>query len=109
MFAYDHTIKANPTRGKNIKFFKTGLGVGQNLKRLETIIQENNHNNTVIEYLKVSLIHHHRPCSNIVLKIDIEWAEFQAGGFNDWFSSGALQNVNQLAIELHLPKNTATG
>ena len=53
VFAYDHTIKANPARGKSIKYFKTGLGVGKNLKRLETLIAENNHTNTVIEYLKV--------------------------------------------------------
>ena len=53
MFAYDHTIKASPNRGKSIKYFKTGLGVGKNLKRLETLIKDNNHTNTVIEYLKV--------------------------------------------------------
>ena len=53
VYAYDHTIKANPTRGKSIKYFKTGLGVGKNLKRLETLIKENNHTNTIIEYLKV--------------------------------------------------------
>ena len=53
VFAYDHTIKANPIRGKSIKYFKTGLGVGKNLKRLETLIKENNHTDTVIEYLKV--------------------------------------------------------
>ena len=33
-----------------------------------------------------------------MLKVDIEWGEFQTGGFSDWFSSGALQNVNQLGI-----------
>ena len=53
VFAYDHTIDASPKRGKNIKFSKTGLGVGENLKRLETLIEENNHANTAIEYLKV--------------------------------------------------------
>ena len=53
MFAYDHTIDAIAERGKNIRFFKTGLGVGENLKRLETIIEENNHATTAIEYLKV--------------------------------------------------------
>merc|ERR1712141_132609 len=93
VFAYDHTIDASLKRGKNIKFSKTGLGVGENLKRLETIIEENNHATTAIEYLK----------------IDIEWAEFQTGGFSDWFSSGVLQNATQLAIELHLPRNTVTG
>ena len=100
VYAYDHTIKAGPRRGRNISFFKTGLGIGTNLKRLETIMKENNHTNTVIEYLKVL-------CSTcylwyqtwlFMLKVDIEWGEFQTGGFSDWFSSGALQNVNQLGI-----------
>ena len=53
VYAYDHTIKASASRGKSIKYFKTGLGVGKNLKRLETLIKENNHTDTVIEYLKV--------------------------------------------------------
>ena len=53
VYAYDHTIKASANRGKSIKYFKTGLGVGKNLKRLETLIKENNHTNTAIEYLKV--------------------------------------------------------
>ena len=101
VYAYDHTIKASANRGKSIKYFKTGLGVGKNLKRLETLIKENNHTNTVIEYLKVlrnllvqNLI------ENSLFKIDIEWAEFQTGGFSDWFSSGVLQNVTQLGMIL---------
>ena len=53
VFAYDHTIKASANRGKSIKYFKTGLGVGKNLKRLETLIKENNHTHAAIEYLKV--------------------------------------------------------
>ena len=53
VFAYDHTIAASARRGKNIQYFKTGLGVGKNLKRLKTLIKENNHTNTAIEYLKV--------------------------------------------------------
>ena len=56
VFAYDHTIKAQPNRGKNIRFYETGLGIGSDLKRLETIIKENNHTDSVIEYLKV----HHK-------------------------------------------------
>ena len=35
-------------------------------------------------------------------QIDIEAAEFSQGGFQDWISSGALINVSQLAIELHI-------
>ena len=77
--------------------------MGKNLKRLETLITENNHTNTVIEYLKVlrnllvqNLI------DNSFVKIDIEWAEFQTGGFSDWFSSGVLQNVTQLGISIRV-------
>ena len=53
IFAYDHTINAPATRGKNIKYFKTGLGFGENLKPLSQLIAENEHQNTVIDYLKV--------------------------------------------------------
>ena len=34
-------------------------------------------------------------------QIDIEGAEFSSGGFSDWISTGALDNVNQIALELH--------
>ena len=36
------------------------------------------------------------------LQIDIEGGEFKNGGFTDWFSTGVLVNVNQIALELHL-------
>ena len=96
MFAYDHTITSAAVRGNNIKFFKTGLGIGPNLKRLKTIIEENDHINDVIEYLKVRRKYHTFGKLIFLLKIDIEWAEFQSGGFSDWFSSGVLENVNHL-------------
>ena len=35
-------------------------------------------------------------------KIDIEEYEWSEGGFVDWIASGALKNVHQLAIELHV-------
>ena len=53
IFAYDHTISASPNRGENIKYFKTGLGIGPNLKTLKQIIEENGHQDTNIDYLKV--------------------------------------------------------
>ena len=54
IYAYDHTIKAPPRRGKNIKYFKTGLGTGSSqLKTLKDLITQNNHTADVIEYLKV--------------------------------------------------------
>ena len=52
VFAYDHTIEAPPTRGHHIKFFKTGLGVGQNLRSLSDLIRDNNHQHSTIDYLK---------------------------------------------------------
>ena len=35
-------------------------------------------------------------------QIDIEGGEFSSGGFSDWISTGALDNVNQIALELHV-------
>ena len=119
MFAYDHTITAPPRRGHNIQYFKTGLGLGGgSLKRLSQIIAENGHKNTVIEYLKVIIwtfdeYSAWRTCVYLFLflllkalhifaQIDIEGGEFSNGGFKDWLESGALENVNQLAIELHV-------
>ena len=36
------------------------------------------------------------------LQIDIEEYEFSKGGLEDWIRSGALENVNQMALELHV-------
>ena len=53
VFAYDQTVSAPANRGKNIKFFKTGLGIGKNLKTLENLIKANRHEASTIDYLKV--------------------------------------------------------
>ena len=53
MFSYDHTISAPANRGKNIKFFKTGLGIGENLDTLTNLIKANRHETSTIDYLKV--------------------------------------------------------
>ena len=53
VFAYDHTISAPAQRGKNIKFFKTGLGIGEHLETLKNLIKANRHEATTIDYLKV--------------------------------------------------------
>ena len=37
--------------------------------------------------------------------IDVEGTEFTDGGFKDWIKSGALENVNQMALELHVVQN----
>ena len=57
IFAYDHTIDAPSKRGQNIQYFQTGLGFGNSLKPLSQIIEENGHDETIIDYLKVSQIH----------------------------------------------------
>ena len=54
MFAYDHTISAPAERGENIKFFKTGLGIGEHLKTLRNLINQNHHEASSIDYLKVN-------------------------------------------------------
>ena len=54
IYAYDHTIEAPAERGNHIKFFKQGLGIGDNLKTLDNIINDNGHKDANIAYLKVS-------------------------------------------------------
>ena len=83
--AYDHTVKFPATRGQNTHFHKTGLGIGSHLETLEALIKENNHTDHDIEYLK----------------IDIEGGEFLQGGFDDWFKTDVLRNINQVALEIH--------
>ena len=51
IYAYDHTVSHPEKIDKNIRFFKTGLGFGENLKSLKQLMEENNHNQ--IDYLKV--------------------------------------------------------
>jgi len=83
IWAYDHTVDFPDTRGRNINFFNFGPGIGKNLDPFSNHIQKNGHNSMIIEYLKVDI-------------------KLREGGLKDWLSSGALKNVNQLAIELHL-------
>merc|ERR1712106_400828 len=85
--AYDHTIEAPAQRGQNIQFHKLGLGTEENMNTLDRIIQDNGHGGVTIEYLKV----------------DIEGHELGPGGLQHWIQTGALHQVNQLALELHLP------
>ena len=53
IWAYDHTVDFPAKRGKDIHFFKLGLGVGESLDTLGHHVQKNKHNSTIIEYLKV--------------------------------------------------------
>ena len=72
-------------------------------------MKQNNHTGTVIEYLKVSMIYHSFALTDSdsdVDQADIEGAEWSTGGFSDWFATGVLTNVNQLAMELHVRQNS---
>ena len=55
VFAYDHTISAPAERGENIKFFKTGLGIGEHLETLRNLINQNHHEASTIDYIKVQI------------------------------------------------------
>ena len=46
-------MNAPARRGKNIHFFETGIGFGQNLKPLSDLIRRNEHQHASIDYLKV--------------------------------------------------------
>ena len=59
-------------------------GDDKNYQTLDQILQENGHTNTKISYLK----------------LDIESHELS--GLPLWLKSGALDNVEQLAMEVHL-------
>ena len=43
----------------------------------------------------------------LTIQIDVEGTEFTDGGLKDWIQSGALKNVNQIALELHVVQNKA--
>ena len=88
VYAYDPTIDHAAVRSKNIAFKKIGVvGEANNDKSYQTlnqILRENGHTQTKISYLK----------------LDIEAHELS--GLPLWLRSGALENVEQLAIEVHL-------
>ena len=86
--AYDPTIDHAEARGTNIRFKKIGV-VGdpsndKSYQTLDQILKDNHHTDTKISYLK----------------LDIETHELT--GLPIWLKSGALNNVEQLAIEVHL-------
>eukprot|EP00090_Calanus_glacialis_P001572 TRINITY_DN11142_c0_g1_i1.p1 TRINITY_DN11142_c0_g1~~TRINITY_DN11142_c0_g1_i1.p1 ORF type:complete len:285 (+),score=58.91 TRINITY_DN11142_c0_g1_i1:108-962(+) len=84
--AYDPTVDHPAKLGQNIYFTKLGLSnaTSENMDTLANILTRNGHTNTVVEYLK----------------IDIEGHELS--GFSNWLATGALRNVNQMALELHM-------
>ena len=84
--AHDPTVDFPARRGDNIHFYKKGLSEkkDETTDTLANILAENGHTESVVEYLK----------------IDIE--EHELAAFPDWLATGALKNVNQVALELHL-------
>ena len=91
VFAYDPTVTFEENRSANVKFKKWGV-VGppskdENYKTLNEILRINGHSDTKISYLKV----------------DIEGSEI--AGLPLWLESGVLDNVQQIALEIHLDVN----
>ena len=86
--AFDPSVDYPATRGKHITFEKLGVSAkvdtGQKLDTLSSILKKYNHQDSTISYLKM----------------DIEQAELE--GLPVWLASGALKNVDQIALEIHL-------
>ena len=86
IYMYDHTIEALPFKRNEFKFFKQGLGKAykpdENLNTLENYIKLNEHDKK----------------NNMVLKIDIEGAEWD---FLDNVSQKTLKQFDQIIIEVH--------
>ena len=87
--AYDPSVNFPSARGKHIHFKKVGVAAARDTKKkMETLgglFAANGHNMSRVFYLKV----------------DIEGTELTA--LPEWLESGALEHVEQLAMELHLP------
>ena len=94
VLAFDPTVSYPPKLGKNVSFKKLGLGARNDpanmLESLMSILSKHGHKNSKISYLK----------------IDIEGGEVE--GLQEWFASGALNNVQQIALEYHLLDTRST-
>ena len=88
VLTYDPTISRAPDQHENISFKQIGVvGVPSKDKEYQTlnaILRSNGHINTKISYMK----------------LDIESHEIS--GLPIWLQNGDLDNVEQLAIEVHL-------
>ena len=87
IYAYDPTVTHPPVRGQNIYFSRLGVAeiAMEGYNTLAEILAKNSHQEEPIMYLKV----------------DIEGEELFS--LPEWISSGALDHVLQLGLELHLP------
>jgi len=87
--AHDPTVSFPPTRGRRTHFHKLGVAEARDtragMETLKTLLVANGHDKDKVFYLKV----------------DIEGSEL--GALPEWIESGALEKVEQLAMELHLP------
>ena len=91
VLAFDPSVDLPRELDTNIFFEKIGLGnwvrtthTYRNTQTLSSIIRNHGHTHTNISYLK----------------LDIEGSELD--GLLEWFESGALSNVQQIAIEYHM-------
>ena len=88
VYAFDPTIDNPESRSTNIVFKKIGVvgkqGIDNDYHTLDQILEDNSHTETNISYLK----------------LDIEAHELS--GIPLWLKSGALNNVQQIAAEIHL-------
>ena len=95
VYAFDPTVNYSKKIGNtNILFEKLGVSTeadhGKSLDTLTSILHLHGHTDTKITYLKV----------------DIEG--YEVDGLGEWFASGALQNVQQIALEYHLENTEMT-
>jgi len=88
VFAYDPSVKYPPARGQFIHFEQKGLAdfYSSNMNTLLNYFKTNGHLGKTVQYLKIDIESHELEC------------------FVDWLASGALDNVKQIALELHLTK-----
>ena len=93
VYAFDPSVKFPSKRGRNIIFEKLGVASEKNktkpMDTLGNILKKHNYEKTKISYLKM----------------DIE--SYELTGLPNWLSNGALKNVEQIALEVHL-KGTKT-
>ena len=94
VFTFDPYVRYPPKIAKNVYFEKLGVANRNDppnlLKTLLSIFSAKNHSKTKITYLK----------------IDIEGNEID--GLDEWLKSGALDNVQQIALEYHLQDTIST-
>ena len=94
VLAFDPTVNLPNRLENNVLFEKIGLSAlkdaSNSLDTLSSILQKHGHSKSKITYLK----------------IDIEG--YEVDGLLQWLESGALDNVQQIGLEYHLPDTETT-